>query len=128
MGMKVKMMMNANNMSYDELRALLQKLREWELQTARSEVDGLFFETDPEMTSEETRELFAGIYPEFKHLVEVPRETGSVLSLGSRNLFADGEAVGSLEEFTFTIGRADETVLEKIQNAYRIELTRIGRG
>lgn len=137
--MKVKMILNADNMTKADLRAFIQKIREWELKTPKSQIVGILFDTDPQMSSQESADIFRGIFPEFKHLAEIPGpvkpeeglhvtvapDEGSVLRLGTRGIIVDGELIGTCNELTLSIGEAGETELKKLQEAHVIQLVKI---
>lgn len=140
--MRVKMILNAENMTKADLRAFIQKIRTWELMTPRSQIVGILFDTDPQMSSQESLDIFRGIFPEFQHLVEIPGPVkpdeglhvtvapteGSVLRLGSRAIRIKGEVVGSCEEMTLSIGEASEADIKRLQEADTIQLDKIRRG
>lgn len=140
--MRVKMILNAENMTKADLRTFIQKIREWELMTSRSQIVGILFDTDPQMSSQESLDIFRGIFPEFKHLVEIegpvkPEEglhvtvaptEGSMLRLGTRGITVDGELIGTCDELALSIGEAGETELKKLQEAHVIQLVKIAKG
>ena len=140
--MRVKMILNAENMTKADLRTFIQKIREWELMTPRSQIVGILFYTDPQMSSQEEADIFRGIFPEFKHLVEIPGpvkpeeglhvtvapDEGSILRLGSRGIVVEGELIATIEEMTLTICEADEEALKKLREAREIHLVRVRKG
>ena len=126
--MKVKIVLNADNMTKEDLRSFIQKVREWELLTPRAQIDALLLDTDPQMSSIEALDIFKGIFPEFKHLVEVPQESGSTLRLGERGIAIDGVLIGSCHELTLSIGAAGEAELTKLREAQTIQLVKIAKG
>ena len=72
--MKVKIVINVKETTKDDIRDFVQMIREWELRTPKATICGVLFETDPEITSEEAKAIFEGIFPEFEHLVDKLRE------------------------------------------------------
>ncbi len=133
--MKAKMTMNIQDMTKDDLRAFIQRIREWEIATPMSTIVGIVFETDPQMSSEETKELFRSVFPEYMDLVEIPltpaaqaAQEGDILRLGSRGMVVNGELIATLQEMCLTICEADEPALEKLRNAPVIQLIRVNQG
>jgi hypothetical protein len=126
--MDVEMVFRAKNLSKEELRALLQKIREWELSTPRSELDGFTFKTEPEMSSSETLELFAGITPKYENVISVPLPKNPVISLGTRGLVVNGELLGTVDELSLTVGEAGEGEMMKLLRAQTIQLVRMAKG
>ncbi|KKK80881.1 hypothetical protein LCGC14_2819040, partial [marine sediment metagenome] len=101
--MQVKIVLNVREMSKEDIRGFVQMIRDWELRTPKAEVVGVLFETDPEITVAEVKEIFEGIFPEFDHLVGVPESKPGLLRLGRRGLVADGDLIGTCDELTLTI-------------------------
>ena len=126
--MEVKIVLNITNMNKEDIRAFVQMIREWELRTPRAQIAGVLFDTNPQITGAEAKDIFNGIFPEFKHLVEMPQQEGSVLRLGTRGISVDGELIGTCDELTLSIGEAGETELKKLQEAHTIKLVRISKG
>ncbi|KKN20358.1 hypothetical protein LCGC14_0936350 [marine sediment metagenome] len=126
--MKVKIWVNSQDMTKEDIRALIQLIREWELRTPRGDITSVQFETDPGITSEEAKRMFEGIFPEFEHLLEIPKSKAQLLRLGSRGLTVDGELIGTVEELSLSIGEASEEDVKKLEEAEAIALVRIGRG
>lgn len=126
--MKAEVVLNFENVSKEDLRAFMQLIREWELRTPEATNIGAFFKTDPEMSSEETMDIFRSIYPEFKTLVEIPRAKESVLRLGNRAIVVDGELIGTCTELALTIGESGQEDVEKLQGAHTIGLVRMPKG
>lgn len=140
--MKLEMIVNADNMTKEDLRAFIQTIREWELRTPKSQIVGILFNTDPQMSSQETADIFRGIFPEYKHLVEIgkpelaekglhvtvePTE-GSTLRLGWRGISVDGELIGTVDELTMSFGEVGEADIKKLQEANVIQLVKIAKG
>jgi len=125
---KVKIWVNSQDMTKEDIRALIQLIREWELRTPRGDITSVQFETDPGITSEEAKRMFEGIFPEFEHLLEIPKSKAQLLRLGSRGLTVDGELIGTVEELSLSIGEASEEDVKKLEEAEAIALVRIGRG
>lgn len=126
--MKVKMIVNADNMTREDLRAFIQRIREWELTTKRGDIVGILIDTDPQMSSAEAKDIFKGIFPEFKHLVDIPRVQGSDIRLGKRDLAVKGEVIGTVEEVTLTLCEASEEDIRKLEGAQTIQLVKISKG
>jgi len=132
--MNVKMMLNAENVSKEDLRAFIQKIREWELRTPRTIIVGILFDTDPQMSSAEVRDILQGVFPEFKNL-EIrgpynPDEVcdGSLLRLGCRAITVDGELIGTCQELTLSMGAATGEQIKDLQEAESIALVKILEG
>ena len=106
--MNVKILINVKETTKDDIRDFVQMIREWELRTPRASIAGVLFETDPEITSAEAKAIFEGIFPEFEHLLEIPKGKGQLLRLGSRGITIEGELVGTCEELSLSIGEASE--------------------
>jgi hypothetical protein len=126
--MNVEMVFKAKNLGKEELRGLLQKIREWELSTPRTELDGFTFTTEPQMSQEETMELFEGISPKYKNVVSFPLPENAVVCLGDRAVVVKGEMVGTCEELTLTIGAAPDELVKQVQEANEITLVRMAKG
>ena len=140
--MKVKMILNAENMTKEDLRRFIQVIREWELKTPKSTIVGILFDTDPQMSSPESADIFRGIFPEFNHLVEIPGAIkpeeglhvtvapveGNILCLGSRAISIKGALVGYCEEMTLSIGEASQADIKSLQEADILQLVRVRRG
>ena len=126
--MNVKVVINCQETTQDDIRAFVQMIREWELKTPRTSITGVLFETDPEISSAEAKAIFEGVFPEFEHLVEVPATKGSMLRLGARGITLEGELVGTVDELTLSIGEASEEEIEKLQEAHCIALVKMNKG
>lgn len=126
--MEVKIVINAKNTSKEDIRSFVQMIREWELRTPEATIVGVLFDTDPEITSEEAKEIFEGIFPEFKHLVEIPKVKTPLLRLGARGVAIEGKLVGTCDELSLSIGEASEEDMKKLQEAQTISLVRIRKG
>ena len=126
--MNVKIVINSQEMTKNDIRDFVQMIREWELRTPRSSITGVLFETDPEITSEEAKAIFEGIFPEFEHLVEIPRSQTQLLRLGDRGISIEGKLVGTCDELTLSIGQASEEEIKRLQEAKAIVLLKIHRG
>ena len=123
--MNVKIVINAQKTTKDDIRDFVQMIREWELRTPKSSIAGVLFETDPEITSAEAKEIFEGIFPEFEHLVELPGSQAQLLRLGARGIAVEGKLVGTCDELTLSIAEASEEDIKKLQEAEAIALVRI---
>ena len=126
--MKVKIVINVKETTKDDIRDFVQMIREWELRTPKATICGVLFETDPEITSEEAKEIFEDIFPEFKHLVEIPASTAQLLRLGARGVAVGGKLVGTCDELSLSIGEASEEDIKGLQEAEAIALVRIRKG
>jgi len=126
--MKVKLVINVKETTKDDIRDFVQMIREWELRTPKATICGVLFETDPEITSEEAKEIFEDIFPEFKHLVEIPASKAQLLRLGARGVAVGGKLVGTCDELSLSIGEASEEDIKGLQEAEAIALVRIRKG
>jgi len=126
--MKVKIVLNITNMNKEDIRAFVQMIREWELRTPMAEIAGVLFDTDPEITSDEAKEIFEGIFPEFEHLVEIPASKAQLLRLGVRGIAVGGKLVGTCDELTLSIGEATEEEMRELQEAQTISLVKMVKG
>ncbi len=126
--MKVKIVLNITNMNKEDIRAFVQMIREWELRTPMAEIAGVLFDTDPEITSDEAKEIFEGIFPEFEHLVEIPVSKAQLLRLGVRGIAVGGKLVGTCDELTLSIGEATDEKMRELQEAQTISLVKMVKG
>ena len=126
--MKVKIVISATGMNKEDIRAFVQVIREWELRTPRAEIAGVLFDTDPQITTAEAKEIFEGIFPEFEHLVEIPAGKGQLLRLGTRGVAIGGKLVGTCDEMTLSIGEATEEGMQELQEAQTISLIKMVKG
>jgi len=126
--MKVKIVLNITNMNKEDIRAFVQMIREWELRTPMAEIAGVLFDTDPQITSDEAKEIFEGIFPEFEHLVEIPASKAQLLRLGVRGIAVGGKLVGTCDELTLSIGEATEEEMRELQEAQTISLVKMVKG
>jgi len=126
--MNVKIVINVKETTKDDIRDFVQMIREWELRTPRANICGVLFETDPEITSQEAKKIFEGIFPEFEHLLEIPAAKGQLLRLGERGITVEGKLVGTCDELTLSIGEASEEEMKELQEAQVIGLIRITKG
>ena len=126
--MKVKIVINVKETTKDDIRDFVQMIREWELRTPKATICGVLFETDPEITSEEAKEIFEDIFPEFKHLVEIPASKAQLLRLGARLITVEGKPIGTCDELTLSIGEASEEEMQKLQETNCIALVKMVKG
>ncbi|MBA7656816.1 hypothetical protein ES703_64743 [subsurface metagenome] len=126
--MKVKIVINVKETTKDDIRDFVQMIREWELRTPKATICGVLFETDPEITSEEAKEIFEDIFPEFKHLVEIPASKAQLLRLGARGVAVGGKLMGTCDELTLSIGEATEEEMRELQEAQTISLVKMVKG
>lgn len=124
---KVRMTMQASDLSKEDLRTLIQVFREWELRTPRSDVTMLLFETDPELTTEEAKEIFQGIYPPFEQQQLFPTDFRQ-LNLGSRSIVVGGKIVGTCDDMSLTLAEASDEDIELLANAQSISMVKMGEG
>ena len=126
--MKVKIVINVKETTKDDIRDFVQMIREWELRTPKATICGVLFETDPEITSEEAKAIFEGVFPEFEHLVEIPASKAKLLRLGSRLITVEGKPIGTCDELTLSIGEATEEEMQKLQETNCIALVKMVKG
>jgi len=126
--MNVKIVINSQDATQDDIRAFVQMIREWELRTPRSNITGVLFETDPEISSAEAKAIFEGIFPEFEHLVEMPASKAKLLRLGTRLITIEGQPVGTCDELTLSIGEASEEEMQRLQETNCIALVKMNKG
>ena len=126
--MNVKVVINVKEMTKDDIRDFVQMIREWELRTPKATICGVLFETNPEITSEEAKRIFEGVFPEFEHLVEIPGGQAQLLRLGARGISVGGKLVGTCDELTLSIGEASEEEIKRLQEAEAIALVKIHKG
>jgi len=119
---------NVKETTKDDIRDFVKMIREWELRTPKATICGVLFETNPEITSEEAKKIFEGIFPEFEHLLEAPGSQGMLLRLGNRGITVEGKLIGTCDELTLSIGEATEEEIKKLQEAQTISLVRTGKG
>jgi len=126
--MNVKVVINCQNTTQDDIRAFVQMIREWELRTPRSNINGVLFETDPEISSAEAKAIFEGVFPEFEHLVEIPNSKAKLLRLGTRLITVEGQPIGTCDELTLSIGEASEEEMQRLQETNCIALVKMNKG
>ena len=126
--MNVKVVINCQETTQDDIRAFVQMIREWELRTPRTSITGVLFETDPEISSAEAKAIFEGIFPEFEHLVEIPASKAKLLRLGTRLITVEGKPIGTCDELTLSIGEASEEEMQKLQETNCIALVKMNKG
>jgi len=126
--MKVKIVINVKETTKDDIRDFVQMIREWELRTPKATICGVLFETDPEITSEEAKAIFEGVFPEFEHLVEIPASKAKLLRLGARLITVEGKPIGTCDELTLSIGEASEEEMQKLQETKCIALVKMVKG
>lgn len=126
--MQVKVVLNVKEMSKEDIRAFVQMIREWELRTPKATVAGVMFETDPEITTTEAKEIFEGIFPKFDHLEGIPQPEPGLLRLGNRGIVVDGDLIGTCDELTLSLAEAGEKEIGLLQEAQNITLVRIRKG
>ena len=126
--MNVKIVFDARTATKEDIRAFVEMVREWELRTPRANVAGVLFWTDPEISSEEAKAIFEGLYPEFEHLVDAPGTKTNVIRLGTRGITLEGKLVGTVDELALSIGEASEEEIQNLQEANCIALVKMNKG
>lgn len=126
--MRAKIVFDVENTTKEDIRDFLQVMKEWELRTPRANVRGVLFETNPEISAAEAKQIFEGIFPEFEHLVEIPGSQAQFLRLGARQIIVNGKLVGHCEELTLSIGAAEDEQVNELQEADSINLVRMAKG
>jgi len=126
--MNVKIVINSQEMTQEDIRTFVQMIREWELKTPRTSITGVLFETDPEISSAEAKAIFEGVFPEFEHLVEIPDSKAKLLRLGTRLITVEGQPIGTCDELTLSIGEASEEDMQKLQETNCIALVKMNKG
>ncbi|KKM68814.1 hypothetical protein LCGC14_1457120 [marine sediment metagenome] len=126
--MFVKIVFSANDLEKADIREFIRLVRDFELRTPKAEVVGIMFETDPQISSEEAKEIFHGLFGEFEHLLKIPATEASLIRLGQRGVTVDGKLMGTCDELTLSLGAATPEDLESLENAQTIGLVKINRG
>lgn len=126
--MNVKVVINVKEMTKDDIRDFVQMIREWELRTPKATICGVLFETKPEITSEEAKRIFEGVFPEFEHMVEIPGGQAQLLRLGARSIVVQSKLIGTCDELTLSIATATEEEMKRLQEADTISLVRMKKG
>lgn len=126
--MNVKVVINVKEMTKDDISDFVRMIREWELRTPKATICGVLFETDPEITSEEAKRIFEGVFPEFEHLVKIPGGQTQLLRLGARSVVVQGKLIGTCDELTLTIAKATEEEMKSLQETDTISLVRMKQG
>lgn len=126
--MEVKIVLNITNMNKEDIRAFVQMIREWEMRTPRAQIAGVLFDANPQITGAEAKEIFENIFPEFKHLVEIPASKAQLLCLGVRGIAVGGKLVGTCDELTLSIGEASDEEIGELQEAQTISLVKMVKG
>ena len=126
--MEVKIVLNITNMNKEDIRAFVQMIREWELRTHSAQIAGVLFDTNPRITGTEAKEIFEDIFPEFKHLVEIPASAAQILRLGTRGIAVGGKLMGTCDELTLSIGEASDEEMRELQEAQTISLVKMVKG
>lgn len=126
--MNVKVVINVKETTKDDISDFVRMIREWEIRTPRATIGGVLFETNPEITSEEAKRIFEGVFPEFEHLVEIPGSQAQLLRLGARGILVQGKLMGTCDELTLSIATATEEEMRGLQEADTISLIRMKKG
>ncbi|KKM22445.1 hypothetical protein LCGC14_1625280 [marine sediment metagenome] len=127
--MKVTMMLMANDFSQEDLRSLIQAIREWgtampELATRPS----LLLHTDPPLSHEEAEALLQEIGLPIHATLEVHGALPKELRLGPRGIMVGGKLVGTCDGMSITVAEAGEEEIQALEGAPVIGLVRMARG
>ncbi len=124
--MKVTMMLKADDLSQEDLRSLVQAIREWG--TAMPELATLLFDTNPPLSHEEARALLQGIGLPIHATLEVRGAPPKELRLGPRGIMVGGKLVGTCDGMSITVAEAGEEEIQALEGAPVIGLVRMARG
>ncbi len=119
--MNAKVVISVEETTMADISAFVQMIREWELKTPEATIVGVLFETDPAITSEEAKQIFDGVFPEFEHQAKV-------LRLGSRGLLVQGNLMGTCDELTLSIAQGSDDEIKAMQDAEIISLVKMNKG
>lgn len=123
--MAVTIIINGKNVTQADIRHFIQKVREWELTTPKGEIQGIKIQTDPQLSSDDVKAIFRGVFQEFKDMVEVPVADPGHLRLGRRAVCIEGVPVGVCQEMELSIGASTDEVNKKLREANIIELIKV---
>ena len=124
--MNVTMMLKADNLSLEDLRSLVQAIREWG--TAMPELATLLFEADPPLSHEEAEDLLQGAGLPFHTTLEIRGAPPKELRLGPRGVMIEGKLVGTCDGMSLTIAEATDEEIQALEGAPVIGLVRMARG
>lgn len=123
--MDIRMVFEAKEMSKEDITLLVQKIREWELTTKRTQIDYFEFTTDPPISTEETTELLGKVFPKFDNVLTIPLAPNGMLRLGTRAILIEGEIVGKVEEVVLNVEGASEEDVKKLTDAVEVIFRKI---
>jgi hypothetical protein len=129
--MIVRLVISAKPVEKEEIRSLIQAIRQWEATTVCGEVAAILIQTeDEQLTQAELNGLCQGIYSfDVVRVVDDRHETERVLRLGSRGVSIDGKIIGICEGLNLIVGEdVSESEIASLQNGQTITLSRMGRG
>lgn len=123
--MAVTIIINGKQVTQADIRHFIQKVREWELTTPKGEIEGIKIQTDPQLSPDEVKAIFRGVFQEFKDMVEVPVKDPGHLRLGRRAVCIEGIPIGLVQEMELSIGASTDEVNQKLQQANIIQLVKV---
>lgn len=126
--MHVTLTLSARNISRDQLRALIQAIRDWEQGVGGNEPCGIRCETNPRMTVDETQKLLSEIHPDFARRAVYRESPTRVLRLGQRMLTVGGKLIGTCDQLSLEIAEGTAQEIEELENAQVISLVRMTKG
>lgn len=126
--MQVRIVLNAKEVSQEDITALIKMVRSWELLTPKAEIVGIRFDTAPKMEADKERDIFRGIFSDIDRLVGTSEPEPGFLALGLRAVTADGKLIGTCEELTLSFGSVGPEEVEALESADTIGLVRIRKG
>ena len=124
--MKVTMILKANELCQEDLRSLIQAIRQWG--TAMPEMATLLFDTKPPLSREEAEALLQGAGLPLLATLEVRGAPTRQLSLGPRGITVGGKLIGTCDGLSLTIAEATDKEIEEMESAPAIGLVRMARG
>ncbi len=124
--MKVTMILKANDLSQEDLRSLIQAIRQWG--TAMPEMATMLFDTNPQLSHEEAEALLEGLGLPLLATLEVRGALPKELRLGPRGITVGGKLVGTCDSLSLTIAEATDKEIEEMERAPAIGLVRMARG
>ena len=124
--MKVTMILKANELSQEDLRSLIQAIRQWG--TAMPEMATLLFDTNPQLSHEEAEALLEGLGLPLLATLEVRGALPKELRLGPRGITVGGKLIGTCDGLSLTIAEVSEEEIQEMESAQVIGLVRMARG
>lgn len=125
--MQARIVLNANEVTKEDITALLKMVRSWELLTPKAEILRIRFDTSPKMEADEEREVFQDIFPGIDRLEGASEPDLGFLRLGQRGVIVNGKLIGTCDELTLSFGRVGSEEAEALENATTISLVKIGK-